>query len=396
MFEHRFPFLLLLFAGTLCSSMIVPFMGFFLVESLGHKPWILSCYSLMAVSLTVLVNRQFAKQIDSGSRAFPLVGVAAFGYMIAVAALSLSPTLWVALSFGVAGFGVGSSATSTMFSLGGEVARKLNIERSSFNAHMRATTSTAWMIGPALTFLIAEHLGTGVVFNTALLISVLWVVLWWRVLPRSISAEVQQLTDDTGTASNMNIDLWLAAAFVFCLSLAHAITFSSLPLFYVQEVGLPGFAPGLAFSVKTFVEVIAIFSTPMIIKKFGMWPALLVTTLLAATTIQVLAMVQSMPEMLIGAALEGLYYGLYASLGISYLQSFAEDRPARATAIYWNTLMVSGLLGGPLVGFTAQIYDFQTAIRAASGIAVLAIMVLVVGRRKRGPHVRETAGRRDV
>jgi hypothetical protein len=30
------PFLLLLFVGTVCSAMIVPFMGFFIVEGLGH------------------------------------------------------------------------------------------------------------------------------------------------------------------------------------------------------------------------------------------------------------------------------------------------------------------------------------------------------------------------
>lgn len=34
----RLSFLLLLFSGTLCSAMIIPFMGYFLVEGLGYKP----------------------------------------------------------------------------------------------------------------------------------------------------------------------------------------------------------------------------------------------------------------------------------------------------------------------------------------------------------------------
>ena len=146
---------------------------------------------------------------------------------------------------------------------------------------------------------------------------------------------------------------------------------------------MPGFAPGVAFSIKTFVEVIAIFSTPRIISRIGIWRALLMTSILAVFSIHILASVQTFPQMLAGAALEGLYYGLYASLGISYVQSFARDRPAHATALYWNTLMVSGLLAGPAVGFIAQAYDFQTVVRVASGTALFAVVVLFSARERR-------------
>lgn len=374
------PFLLLLFCGTICSAMIVPYMAFFLVEGLGHEPWMISVYATLAVCLTLIANRQFAQRIDDGARVFPLVGVAAMGYSMAALSLSFSPTLWTVLTLGVVGFGISSSAVSTMFSLGGNLAERHEIERSRFNAYMRATTSTAWMIGPAVTFLTADQLSVEAVFYVALSLSFVWLGLWWLGLPRDITAAAKPKSDTSELNAHASNGLWLAAAFVFCLSLAHSLTFSSLPLFYVQEVGLPSFAPGVAFSIKTFVEVIAIFSTPMIIAQFGMRPALIATTLLAAVTIQLLASVQSFPQMLFGAALEGLYYGFYASLGISYVQSFAEDRPAHATAIYWNTLMVTGLLAGPAVGFIAQAYDFQTVIQVASAIAFCAAVVLMVSR----------------
>ena len=376
------PFLLLLFCGTLCNAMIVPYMGFFLVEGLGYQPWIISVYSVVAVGLTLLANRQFASRIDAGLRVFPLVGAAAVGYLIASVSLSFSPTIWVAMSLGVLGFGISSSAVSTMFSLGGSMAERKGIERSRFNAYMRATTSTAWMIGPAATFLIADQMGVDAVFRVSLVVVALWLVLWWWSLPRDITAGAKPASADSQEGSGSTSGLWLAAAFIFCLSFAHSLTFTSLPLFYVQEVGLPGYAPGLAFSVKTFVEVIIIFCTPMIIARFGIWRALMATTLLAVVTIQVLAMVQTFPQMLAGAAMEGLYYGLYASLGISYIQSFARDRPARATAIYWNTLMVTGLGAGPAVGFIAQAYNFQTVIQVASIIAILAAGVLMADRNR--------------
>ncbi|MEO1680336.1 MAG: MFS transporter [Pseudomonadota bacterium] len=374
------PFLLLLFCGTICSAMIVPYMAFFLVDGLGHEPWMISVYSALAVCLTLTANRQFARLIDNGARVFPLVGAAAIGYMLAALSLSLVPKLWTILTLGVVGFGLSSSAVSTMFSLGGSLAERQEIERSRFNAYMRATTSTAWMIGPAVTFLIADQVGAEAVFYAALGLSFVWVGLWWLGLPRDVAAPAKPKAGAAAFTTNASKGLWLAAAFVFCLSLAHSLTFSSLPLFYVREVGLPGFAPGVAFSIKTFVEVIAIFSTPTIIARFGMRPALIATTLLAVITIQLLASVQSFSQMLFGAALEGLYYGIYASLGISYVQSFAEDRPAHATAIYWNTLMVTGLLAGPAVGFIAQAYDFQTVVQVASAIAFCAAVVLMASR----------------
>ncbi len=378
----RLMFLLLLFCGTICTAMIVPFMSYFLVRGLGYEPWIISVYAGMAISLTLVANRQFARRIDAGARVFPLVGLAAAGFVCAAGSLALLPALWVVLTAGVIGFGISSSAVSTMFSLGGSLAERHKVERVRFNAHMRATTSTAWMIGPAVTFLIADGIGLRAVFVMAVAVSMVWIGLWWFTLPRDITAMPGRAPaqDSAGQTAVAPQGLWLAAGFVFCLSSAHSLTFSALPIFYVEEVGLPGYAPGFAFSIKTFVEVIAIFSTPWVIARIGMWRALLAVTGLAVVTIQLLAAVQSFPQMLAGAALEGLYYGFYASLGISYVQSFAPATPARATAMYWNTLMVSGVMAGPAVGLIAQAYDFQTVIRCASGVAVVAAAVLLVGR----------------
>ncbi len=265
-----------------------------------------------------------------------------------------------------------------MFSLGGDLAQQQNIMRSRFNAYMRATTSTAWMIGPALTFVLADMVSLNAVFATGAATCAIWLLLWWFTLPRTITAPAEP----KAAASADSLPLILAACFIFCLSSAHSLTFSALPLFYVQEVGLPGFAPGLAFSIKTAVEVAAIFSTPTLIARFGLRPALIATTALAVVTIQLLAAVETLPQMFFAAALEGLYYGLYASLGISFIQSFATDRPAAATALYWNTLMISGLLAGPVVGMVAQSHSFTAVLQLASGVALFALGVLLINRRR--------------
>jgi len=68
-----------------------------------------------------------------------------------------------------------------------------------------------------------------------------------------------------------------------------------------------------------------------------------------------------------------------ASLGISHVQSFAEDCPAHATAIYWNTLLVSGLTVGPAVGLIAAVKSFQSVIQMSSLVAIAAALILGLG-----------------
>ncbi|GGB03612.1 MFS transporter [Allosediminivita pacifica] len=372
------PFLFLQFTGTACGAMIIPFMGFFLVEALGQPPWMLSVYSAMMVGTTVATNRLLARRIDGGAQVFPMVGFSAACFLTAATVLSLIPALATALTIGAFCFGFSASAASTMFSLGGSMAERHTVPRDRFNAYMRATMSTAWMVGPAGAFLVADAFGPLMVFRLSALVALVWLVLWWRVLPHDVRADAPGPVQGASPVG-MAFDLRMAAAFIFCLACAHALCLAALPIFYVREVGLPGYAPGLAFSVKTFIEVFAIFSTPVLISRFGIKRSLLATALLAVATIQVMAAVETFPQMVAGAALEGLYFGLFAGLGISYVQSFATGRPAAATATYWNCMMISGILAGPAAGLIAQWQDFQAVLHVASGVALTAPFVMALG-----------------
>lgn len=370
-----YPFLLVLFTGTICSSMVGSFMAYYIVEGLGGAPWTISLYAGGVTVLGIICTRTFGRWLDAGVTPFPLIGVALAGYLLAATALSISPSFWAVFSFGVLGFGLSSSAVSTMFSLGPVVTEQVHMTRGRSNAFLRATTSTAWMIGPAVAFLFSERFGEGAVFKLALALAICWALMWWRIIPREMTLRPKARSGQIVSARKP-MGLWLAAAFVFCLSSAHSLTFSALPLFYVREVGLPGYAPGMAFSMKTFVEVFAIFTTPTIISRFGLKGPLVVVAVLATVTILLLSYVQTYPQMLAGAALEGLYYGLYASIGLSFLQSFSGDRPAQATALYWNVLSVSGILAGPATGLIAQYYDFRAVILVASAVAAFAALLL--------------------
>ena len=364
-------------------------MGFYIVDGLGHEPWTISVYAGLSALVVILTNRAFARRLDLGANPFPMIGIAAAGFLIAAFALSQFQNFWAVVTFGVLGFGIGASAMSTMFSLGGTIADRNGIKRSSFNAHMRATTSMSWMIGPALSFVVADRFGGETVFKLICAIAIIWLLLWLRFAPRDAATGRNTAAPDGGTGNIViSSEMWTAIAFVFCLALAHSLTFSALPIFLVQEVGLPGFAPGTAFTLKTFVELFAILSTPLLIARFGIRLSLLATSQLAVASILVLATVQSYPHMLVGAALEGFYFGLFSTLAISFVQSLSEDRPAYATAMYWNTMMVTLVVAGPAAGLIAQLFEFRTVIFVASGFAMASTVILGMSFHRRRSRAR--------
>ncbi|MGJ8531522.1 MAG: MFS transporter [Alphaproteobacteria bacterium] len=375
--------LVLLLVGVMSTSAIVPFMGVYIVEGLGKDPWMISVYSAMTLVVALFVNRRFGEWIDQGRRVAPLVLVCIIAFFIANCAILIVQSYWVLVSVAFLCFGVASAALSTMYSFGRLYAEREGLNIVRYNSYLRSMTSLGWMISPALAFFVAGQFGHVAVFKVALGMAVLWLILWYFVMPADFAVEPRAAT---GVATAVepeafNRPLWYAAIACFCFSLAHILCSNALPLFYIQEVGLPTFAPGLSFSVKTFVEIVAILSAPVLIRRVGARNALLGAAVLGLVAFLVLSSVSNLTTMIIGSALEGLYYGIFAGVGITFVQSFAAGRMARATSLYMNGLFLGGLIASSSMGLIAHFYDFRTAIQLASLGTVAAFAVLMATRR---------------
>ena len=375
--------LVLLLVGVMSTSAIVPFMGVYIVEGLGKDPWMISVYSAMTLVVALFVNRRFGEWIDQGRRVAPLVLVCIIAFFIANCAILIVQSYWVLVSVAFLCFGVASAALSTMYSFGRLYAEREGLNIVRYNSYLRSMTSLGWMISPALAFFVAGQFGHVAVFKVALGMAALWFILWYFVMPADFAVEPRAAPGVAAAAEPeaFNRPLWYAAIACFCFSLAHILCSNALPLFYIQEVGLPTFAPGLSFSVKTFVEIIAILSSPVLIRRVGARNALLGAAVLGLVAFLVLSSVSNLTTMIVGSALEGLYYGIFAGVGITFVQSFAAGRMARATSLYMNGLFLGGLIASSSMGLIAHFYDFRTAIQLASLGAVAAFAVLLATRR---------------
>ncbi|MCP4318213.1 MAG: MFS transporter [Hyphomicrobiales bacterium] len=183
------------------------------------------------------------------------------------------------------------------------------------------------------------------------------------------------------------------AASCLFFSITNSLYLSAMPLFFIQEAGLPYFAPGLSMTTNCFVEVPAIFTATYLAKRWGERNVLYLAASIAVMTFLTIAEVKTVPQMVLTAAFEGLYYGQFAGVAITFVQSFSGGRIGRATSMYMNSLFLGGTIGGVAMGLVASAFDYRAVIFFSASCALCALATLFMFRRsdaKRDTLIAET------
>lgn len=373
---------LLVFIAGSTNAAVVPFIGFYIIQVLGHPPATVGFYSVTAALASIVASRVYGERVDAGMRVKPLLLLSVCGALVAAAAASFGHmALLVAVT--ATGMGLSNAASTLIFSYGRYHGRMKGLDTAAYNAFLRTMVSLAWMLVPAAAYLIFDLAGAKAVFVNAMLMAVIWGGLALVVVPLNQTSPMERRPQGEGD-TRRNMPLLFAAAASFCMSFAHALCASALPVFLVREVGLPDYAPGLSLSVKCAMEVLLILLAPRIMRRISARLLLSGAAITAIIAFNIIASVTTLPAMLVGAAMEGAYYGLFAGTCLTFVQGFARGRTARATALYMNSIFLAALFAVPLMGFVSQYASFGASIRLASVGAGAALLLLFLTRRQVG------------
>ncbi|EFO32266.1 MFS permease [sugar] [Roseibium sp. TrichSKD4] len=362
-----------------CLSMLVPLMSFFIVEGLGSEPWQAGLYPGILLPLTLVANRWIGEKLDQNALVRRFLLLSAFAILVAALSLTQVSSLLALILVVIPFMVLANTGAGTVFTFARFFAESRSFDIDKTNAWVRMTVSLGWMIGPALSYIIVDQSGFDAAFLTAFGLGLVYLVLCWIVVPGDFhKAQNQSQKKDKG---GVNIGLLVAGLACVGFTATNSLFVSSMPLFFVTETGLPTSTPGLALAVKCFMEVVVIFVSVPLARRIGPRPVLMISAAMASGSMFLFAQVETVFQVVLVSIVEGVYYGLFAGVAITFVQSFAPDRPGRATAVYMNSLFLGGLIGSVSMGFIASATDYKTVLYVASISSLFALVILVGTKR---------------
>lgn len=364
------------------NASLVPLIPVVMIKDLGRLPWELGVYTFILMATTMLLNTLAARRVRSGFPITVLLIISAVCQFIAACTLSLSLPFWVLvplLSLSLAGAG---SSVPLYYTLGRHLAEQNHVNAVSFNALLRTVTSLGWIIGPFIAFTAYAVVGYNVLAYGVFIASLFYIALT-VYLHKKMNRKVRIVNaDNTAEAiQHQSIDKRTALSatlFIFVFSFCHILTTTSLPIFFVTEVGLADSLPGITVAIKSIAEVFCILISPLLIRRIGMHTGLTLSAGIAVIAFVTLANVHTPIQAMLGAWLEGTYYGIFAGISLTYVQSLFSGDHNSANASYMNGIYAGVLLAGPLSAVIAQIDSFQTNITLSTLIMSVWLVYLII------------------
>ena len=380
-FLDRHPFLVLglLLMGALTSSSAAPLGGLYVIEGLGEPPWKVSMVAIVQVVVTLLTNRAFGRAIDRGVPVKALLVTSILCFACGMTVLGTFQLYWVYLCIASILLGIGSGALSVMYSFGRLFAEQTERDVVRFNGYLRMQTSLGWVIGPAASLSLFGVFGFTVTYYSIAVLASIWFVVCLFIVPGAFKTH-HPGSLKTGRKIPFNFGLLLACVPVFFIGAGNVVFLSAMPLYFTTELGLIASAAGFALTVKCFVEVVVIYFCATLIKKIGERGGMILASVLGAIFFGLIYNATSLGDVLVLGALDGLYYGIFAGISMTFVQNFAPDRPGVATSYYVSTLFIGGLVGNLATGFVATWFSFQTTVLVAGGFALVGGLVLLMMR----------------
>lgn len=376
----RYPlfYFAILFLGASSIAFIIPLLSTYLIKGLGQQPWHLMMVMGGFSAVTLLINRLYGGLVDKGWTIKPLLvlSIAAFGSHALLQATV--PSLLTLALFGIPLLGIGSGALSLMYSAGRLFAEQTGRDPGKFNLHMRICLSMAWVICPPLAFFLFGAFGFLVVHTIAFGCTVLWLALVLSVLPADFKSH-RPASRTTAMADPQGANLlFIACIPVFALATANSLFLAAAPLYFLQELALPASTPGWALAVKSLFETIIILMVVKPTQRYGERFMMLLSSIGALVFFAAITSASSLPQILTLCVIEGMYYGICASVGITFIQNYALHKPGIATSYFVNALFLGGLAGNLLTGALASITTYQNTIFSSLALAFVAFTFLLL------------------
>ncbi len=352
-------------AGAFC----IPLLSFFIIDGLQAPPYAVGVFNVSVAVSGMLLSQWLGGRTDAGWPWRRVLSWALLAMAIATALLMVCGAFWQAWLIGITLMALGQAAMPQTLAL----ARRFTYAHpqlgASFSAQVRAAFSLAWIGGPPLAFYLVAQGGFASSFLLATLVSLacLWLVRWG--LPNLPAATpVQPLQE--GQAP-LPPGFWGYLLAISCAAVSNSLYVGSLPLYLLHERHLPATSPGWAMGLAAGLEIPVMLLASRLAGRWGVRSLLWLGSLAGVLFYLALYQADSLWQVLLCQLANGLFFGLYAGLGILLIQDMVPHRPGFASACYSNSMRVGGMVGAMLMGLVASVSDFRSVLLVAAAVLLL-------------------------
>lgn len=376
----KFPilFFAVMFFGAFSIAFVIPLLSTYIIEELQEPAFNLALVIGGFSVVSLATNRIFGGLIDGGNRVKPLLLINICAFTVHALIQLTAPSYLSLVILGIPLIGISAGALSTMYSTGRLIAEQTGRDPGTFNLHMRICLSLGWVFGPPAAFLLYGTYGFQEIHLAAAISAFIWLTLCLLFIPATLKTHIKKHAQESSTANTVPMMLLIACVPVFALSAANSVFFSAGPVYFIKEMGLSVSVPGWAFATKSLFEVIIIYFAIKPTQRIGERNMMLLSGLGAMLFFATITSATSVGQVLMLCIIEGMYYGICASVGITFIQNYARHKPGIATSYFVNAIFVGGLAGNVLTGLVASYTAFQNTILSSVVLAALATLILLV------------------
>jgi MFS transporter, SET family, sugar efflux transporter len=354
-------------------------MSMFLVDHLGTDPIYIGVFTVSTAVMSLLVNRNIGNLIDRGISAKTLFLMANSSLVITGFLFSVIDAFWQAVLVGVTLFSAGNSCIPILLVMIRRHADQSGLRSAELNAQMRGGVSIMWIVGPALSFSCIEKFGFSFTYVLAASMALLALLLGVWLLP-DYPQPVVSATKAKEAFKRPSSRFWLFGSVILLGNFCNGLYIVAMPLYIKQDLGLAESAVGLMLGLAAALEVPALLLAPKLSTHFTRHRVFTAAFYFAALFFLTVQLTDSYALLLFAQLFNGLFYGIFAGLGISILQDELPERTGYASSFYTNALRTGSMFGSSSAGILAQFYGYHNSLIGSLVGAVLALTVLYIIR----------------
>lgn len=359
----------------LVSAFVSPLMSYFLVDFLKTPPMYIGIY-MGGVTLSGLVLSQwFGAKADQGTSARKLYLIATLGIITALLIFMNTVSFALILLAGVVFMGIGNANMPQMLTISRQWAGENKVDIAKFNGKIRASISFSWMIGPPVAYLVVASFGFIGTFSLAVFFAFVCLLFVVYFIPENTIQTVRKKGEKPQKAP---LSFWLLSFAIVMGSTGNIMYSSSLPLYTINELKLPNYVPGFLMGIVACIEIPIMLFGSRLIKTINAKYLMKIAFVFAIIFYVGIFNATELWHFIVLQFVNAIFYGLYAGVGLTFLQEELPERVGFTSSVYSNAIKIGLMLGASFAGVIAQFLSFQYANLGAAIAAIMGIICLVL------------------